>query len=719
MKPQVHTLNDVFVQDGRYVVPLYQRPYVWEQERHWEPLWSDVEGLADAQLASESSRHFLGAIVLQQELTGPDDLPRRLVIDGQQRLITLQLLLAAAVGAASEAGAGKQARLLDRLIRNSEDLAEGDQRFKVWPTNADQHAFRLVMQTGGPPADAPDDSANSIQEAFAFFSEAIRSWGIGGGLEHDGILRRYDALRVALSSLLQIVSINLEQGDDAQIIFETLNARGTPLLATDLVKNAVFHRATMQGAKTEVLHREVWLPELGADYWREEIRQGRLIRPRAELFLTHWLGMKLGRIIPATELFAVFRASMLEASDAPAAEALLRELAADAETMRSFDALSPESVPGRFFRVIRALDTTTMYPVALLLFRSSELTAERRDRALRALESYLVRRMLMGLSAKNYTQLAARLVEAVRQDLAHADDVIIRELCASGADTYRWPPDEELLDHLQWRPMYGWVGRARLVLVFSELELMRRAEVKTESIFALPTKLSIEHILPQQWQEHWPMTNGDEELVERRAAMINVIGNLTLITGELNASLSNQPWGKKRQHLHQHSVLLLNNELVTQDSWDEDAIGARSRLLAERIAKLWPEPVSFAPDFDPARLHVPAGEVDPEFGDMAFEEVAAAYLDGSALLRGLLQELSAEPGRRRTYAGLEEMLGWSRGRLASVLGGYATAAKSKFGGRRPYRLVCDSDGAWWMWMDEERAAAVIDAESRSVGRNAS
>jgi hypothetical protein len=86
--------------------------------------------------------------------------------------------------------------------------------------------------------------------------------------------------------------------------------------------------------------------------------------------------------------------------------------------------------------------------------------------------------------------------------------------------------------------------------------------------------------------------------------------------------------------------------------------------------------------------------------------VAAGYRDGTELLRALLDELADTVGQRRTFRAVEEALGWERGRLASVLGGYASSAKSKFGGRRPYRLVCDGDEAWWVWMDEERAAAV-------------
>ena len=101
----------------------------------------------------------------------------------------------------------------------------------------------------------------------------------------------------------QVVSINLQQGDDAQVICETLNARGTPLLEMDNVKNALFHRASQQGHDVQALNDDVWQLELGDVYWREEVRQGRLVRPRAELFLNHWLTMVSRDTVMATKLF--------------------------------------------------------------------------------------------------------------------------------------------------------------------------------------------------------------------------------------------------------------------------------------------------------------------------------------------------------------------------------------------------------------------------------
>jgi hypothetical protein len=334
---------------------------------------------------------------------------------------------------------------------------------------------------------------------------------------------------------------------------------------------------------------------------------------------------------------------------------------------------------------------------------------------LAALESYFVRRNLLGLSAKNYTQLSARLIRAIRSSPTTADEAVITTLCASTADTYRWPADIELTEHLARQPLYGWLGRPKIVLVLSELELARRASVKTEAITELPPKLSIEHILPQQWEDSWPLSDPlDEAARERRLGLLNTLGNLTLVTAELNTSLSNGPWSAKRQHLQTHSLLRLNSELARWEHWDETAIVERGGLLADEIVAAWPGPQTFVPDYDPNALTPPEREENPANADMPPDEVRRAYREGSEHLRQLLAELAKHP-TPRPYAVIEENLNWTRGLLPSVLGGWSNTAKAYFAGKRPFHIGRDEDGAWWMWMDAEQAAVVaLEAQDGGV-----
>jgi len=607
MRPDTHTVQQLFERDVRYIVPLYQRPYVWDEQHQWAPLWDDVSALLTHQEDGDATgawTHFLGATVLDQEGMVPGQIPRFTVIDGQQRLTTLQLLLTAAAKALADVGAADDAALLRELTTNNPRRAKGTEWLKVWPTNANRGSFTAVMASDGPPPGHINDPDNRIDEAFAYL--AARAAEYLAGTDEDevesepiqvadrAVLERAERLRITLCDLLKVVSITLDRDDNAQVIFETLNARGTPLLALDLVKNVVFQAASRQDKDTDTLYEQVWRPQLDDDYWRVERRQGRLNRPAGELFLMHWLTMRLESVIPATELFATFRQKVLTPN--VDAEALIRELCADAEVMRSFDTPEPKTPEAEFFGRLEALDAGTVLPVVLLLMRSDEVSVERRRRALRILESWLARRALMRLTAKNYNRLVPRLVAKMKADLEHADEALLEALAGGEGEISRWPGDEEFIDSLRTRDAYGMVSRPRIVMALAAVEAGLYSN-KTE-VPELTGSLSIEHLIPQEWEEHWPLADDGtplegealEQATAERAARMNRLGNLTVVTQPLNSALSNSPWEAKRLELNKHGVLLLNARLTDRQTWDEQAVDDRGEWLAARLAEIWPGP---------------------------------------------------------------------------------------------------------------------------------
>ncbi len=595
MKPETRTVTQLFELDVRYVVPLYQRPYVWDEDKQWEPFWDDVVTLLEHQESGEGHHytHFLGAVVLEQETSSPGEIPVFTVIDGQQRLTTLQIFLAAAANTAMTLGAENEADIIRDLVTNNPKKAAGVELFKVWPTNANRHAFEAVMAHGGPVADRQDDPENLIDEAYTYFGAKIDGWA--REVEGAERLARLRLLRITLCDLLKVVSITLELDDNAQVIFETLNARGTPLLALDLVKNAVFHEASRRGLDVDTLYREVWQPQLDEDYWRVEVRQGRLLRPRAELFLMHWLAMKLRTVVPATELFSTFRERILQAAPTPNMEELIPELVRDARTMRSFDHQDAGSTEAVFFERLLALDTSTVIPLVLYLFREPSISPERRRRALRLLESWLVRRMLMLLTAKNYNMQVPIIIGRVAADPEHADDVVLDELRTGVGQVSRWPDDKELRDQLVNRPLYGYIAQARIVMIFRAIEVALYS-TKVEAV-APPAKLSIEHVMPQSWDEHWPLSAGldsaeNERAVVERRAHIDRIGNLTVTTMALNSSMQNAAWQTKQTALNTYGKLLINARLIEQHPsvFDEASIDGRSAALADQVCEIWPGP---------------------------------------------------------------------------------------------------------------------------------
>jgi Protein of unknown function DUF262/Protein of unknown function (DUF1524) len=611
MKPETRTVTHLFGLDVRYVVPLYQRPYVWDEEKQWDPLWDDIVTLLDHQEGGNGQlySHFLGAVVLDHSTPLPGEVPEFTVIDGQQRLTTLQIILAAAALTCAELGAANESDILRELVQNNPKKVSGINLFKVWPTNANRAAFEAVVSEGGPPAEREDDPNNRIDEAHEFFRRKIREWALEA--EIDDRQTRLRLLRVTLCDLLKVVSITLETDDNAQVIFETLNARGAPLLALDLVKNAVFLEAARQGLETDQLYEAVWKPEFDDpdddEYWRAERRQGRLNRPIGELFLTHWLTMKLRRVVPATELFSTFRSNILSSAPAPLMAELIPEIRRDAHTMRSFDDQEPGGVEATFFERLETLDTATPLPLVLFLFREPALSVERRRRALRMLESWLVRRMLMGLTAKDYNKQIPVMIARTAESPERADEILLEELRTGIGQISRWPSDDELRNVLLTRYLYGYIAQARIVMILRAVEMSLYTN-KVEAV-SVPKQLSIEHVVPQAWIQNWPLQTilsptEREEAEARRNARLHFIGNLTLVTQPLNAALSNAAWPAKQKELNRHSKLLLNARLIDEfpDVFDEDAIERRGGWLAERIVSIWPGADSW----------VGAGEPEPE-----------------------------------------------------------------------------------------------------------
>ena len=603
MEAETRTLTQLFQLDVRYLIPLYQRPYVWTREKQWEPLWEDIAIVAEHVFvdgaSSKSPSHFLGAIVIQQEDNAPGTPPRFLVIDGQQRLTTLQILLNAAARCADDLACPDEAQLIRRLIYNDPLLAKGADRFKVWPTNSNQSAFQIVMDPTGSPEAADDDPGNEIQEAFSFFAAQVREWATEDGEAAE----RLGALRVTAADLLKLVAIRLEDDDNPQVIFETLNARGTPLIALDLLKNSVFLTASGESADTDRLYADHWAPELDRDHWREDRRQGRLFTKNGDLFLMHWLVAELTSPVPATELFKTFQSAVLARVDRPSMADLIPTLCSDAAVVRSFDDMPAGSPERRFFDLLELLDTTTMLPVALLLFRDPAVEEGSRRIVLSTLEDFLVRRMICGWTTKNYNRLAADLVGAIKGDPLNPDSATQAFLAGQDSPANKWPTDSEVREVLLTKSLYGFRRQERLVMLLWEVEKRLRAQdSRTEQDLARPEKLTLEHVIPQSWEEHWPLVESVEDPRAWRDTHLHRLGNLTLTTGELNSSLSNSPWSAadaasdKRRALIRHSVLRLNAQLAEDnpDVFDERAIDLRGECLAEEILAVWPGPFGMA-----------------------------------------------------------------------------------------------------------------------------
>jgi hypothetical protein len=602
MDADKHTVKELFQQDIRYIIPTFQRPYVWKQELQWEPLWDDVRNVAEryaealeeigdnpAEAEQAAGTHFLGAIVLQQIPTPTAEIDRRDVIDGQQRMITLQILLDAAQEVIEKQGHRKEAKQLRKLVLNDEDFAEGDERFKLWPTSGDQDAFRAAMTND---QDTYGFENSLVVQAHEFFSLQVHEWL--HSMDVDKRDQRAHALNTALIGLLELVVIDLKTGDDAYVIFETLNARGTPLLASDLVKNFVLQKASSDGHDPDDVYTRYW-KGLEDDWWRQDVRQGRIVRPRIDVFLNYWLIARRQDEVPSHKVFPLFR-EYVDGSRTSIVKTV-SDIQHVGNTYRHLDDFEPTSPEGTFLYRWNTVQAGVVTPLLLQVFSASEeqLSRDRRVRCLRALESFLVRRAICRMTTKDYNRLFLELIARLEGKLHIADEIIINYLGEQTAESRLWPKDDRLQNALLDLPLYRLLTRGRLRMVLEALEEALRTG-KAEEPYVPRGKLTIEHVLPQSWRENWPLeiVEDPEEhhrRVMRRERLKHTVGNLTLVTGKLNPALSNGPWEKKQEGLQDHSTLHLNKFLLKEwggAPFAEPEIEKRGAGLAQLACKVWP-----------------------------------------------------------------------------------------------------------------------------------
>lgn len=590
------TLKHIFEQDRRYIVPLYQRPYVWEEKQQWEPLWEDLRAVAERLVHAEPTRpHFMGAIVLDQIKQPTGRVESRLVIDGQQRLTTLQLLLEAASDACDAASLTRFHKAFLKLTRNDDPLSDStDEVFKVWPTNVDRETFRRVMNATSPTLLRAEygiqDQKNvgqAVADAYLYFSQEVDGWLHAREGETEA---RANAIYHAIRDNVRFVVIDLAEDDDPQLIFETLNARGTPLLPADLVKNYAFYLAQKSGLKVDEIYDRYWRPfDEDNDYWRDEVAAGRVKRTRIDLFLHHYLTLATLQEVPVTQLYGSFR-EFLTREGAPSARDQLASISSRSGVFRSLDNQPDDSVEAEFLERLADMEVTTLHPLLLHVFGLS-LGGSTRATIVRDLESFLVRRLVCRLTTKNYNRHFLDLLKEVH---ALGDDTIaagVRDFLIRGdGDSTRWPSDEELEKAWLNDPAYKTIARRRVRMVLKALEkALRTAKSEKTSI---PDDLTIEHLLPQEWAPAWPLgvSDPDGSLAAERDRVLHTFGNLTLLTKSLNPAVSNGPWAAKRAEIRTHSLLRLNASLP--DSWSETEIAARGRELLALARRLWPRPES-------------------------------------------------------------------------------------------------------------------------------
>ena len=543
----------------QFVIPIYQRTYSWT-ERECRQLWDDIVragGNADV------SAHFIGSIVyIEQGLYQVSTQSPLLVIDGQQRLTTVTLLIAAlasALGDTEPVDGFSRRKLRNYYLLNPEE--EGERHFKLLLSQTDRDSLVAIVGE----KEQPKDQSLRVTENFALFEKLIAE--------------RSADLAAVCNGLAKVVVVDIalsREQDNPQLIFESMNSTGRELSQADLIRNFI-----LMGLEPRLQTR------LYEDYWRPmEVAFGQeAYGAHFDGFMRHYLTVKTGEIPNLREVYEGFKTyARSPAVAAPGVEALVRDIRDFARYFCAM-ALGAESDPGLklAFQDLRELKVDVAYPFLLELYHdyaSGELPGADFLAAVRLVESYVFRRAVCAIPTNSLNKTFATFSRALRKD-CYLESIQAHLVLLPSYR--RFPADDEFQRDLQTRDLYNFGPRRSYWL--------RRLENHGRKERVPVDEYTIEHILPQNkdLSAEWRAALGpDWERIHHE--WLHTLGNLTL-TG-YNSEYSDRPFAEKRDMKggFKESPLKLNIGLGQLAGWDEEAIKARAEKLAGRAVEVWAAP---------------------------------------------------------------------------------------------------------------------------------
>ena len=318
--------------------------------------------------------------------------------------------------------------------------------------------------------------------------------------------------------------------------------------------------------------------------------------------MQHFLASRQGRDIPVTHLFTEYKFWIDRKQPFSSVREELATVSQQGDDFRRIVAPKQSDIVYPLVTFLDAFDVRTAYPLMLHLFHA-RLPDAQWQKVSQVMESYLLRRGVCGLTTKNYNRVFLQLTKTLQSGEITAAR-IAAVLSSHTGDSTVWPNDEAFREAWMTKHAYSTLQQPRLVHILKRLN-ETFLTVKHETV-VVSGELSVEHILPQTWQPNWPledcakgMTIGDIANspndprvgpTRRRNQLLQTMGNLTILTQRLNASMSNAAWDGKRPALLASSLLPINQALHANSVWDESSIEARAAELFTRAVGIWPAP---------------------------------------------------------------------------------------------------------------------------------
>lgn len=554
MKATEATLFSFLQKSAQFIIPIYQRTYSWTHKQ-CEQLWNDILHVGNNETIDA---HFVGSIVyIEKGLYSHSTIPQLLVIDGQQRLTTVTLLIAALSRVIAKQNepiiAGINARkLANYYLLNAEE--DGDLHYKILLTRSDREYLKKVVDA----KPINTESNERVALNFNYFSEKLNS------LDNNTLNIVYKGLRKLI-----IVDIGLNrEHDNPQLIFESLNSTGLKLSQADLIRNFVL--MDLEPKIQSELYEDHWFP-LEQSFAKGEANL-------FDRFMRDYLTLKTSSIPRINDVYDVFK-RYVQDSDNNTSSIVIDVH----EYGKCYTAFACEDTPDKdikkVFHDINTLKMDVSYPFLLELFYDYQQNHINKDELINCLillENYVFRRAICEIPTNSLNKTFANLGKELKKD-RYVESLQAALLLK--VSYRRYPDDKEFIHALKTRDLYNFRSRSYWL---RKIENYQRKEIVNVEEY------TIEHILPQnenlslEWQKEL-----GNEWQTIQATYLHTLGNLTLTA--YNSELSDRPFKAKKEMEggFADSPLRLNKDLGKVLTWNEESILARSEMLAIRAVEVW------------------------------------------------------------------------------------------------------------------------------------
>ena len=556
MKAENRMIGDVLNGYRILEIPFFQRSYVWKEEQ-WKRMLADME-----YVSANEQEYFMGSLILKRVDTpaGQGCGDRRMVIDGQQRLTTLALFFKAL-----------SLKTKDPSITSLFYLRSSASTLCIEHNYNDRQTFEKIMKAKK--AISVDEESNDIEKAFAYFYDKIDVKKIN----HNNIQSR-----------LVFVGVDLFSGDNEQQIFNTINSLGVKLSTGELLKNRLFDRKKVK------IYENTWKPFFEKDdscvkYWETTVTVGRNSATMMDNFLYSYLQIKMhdpkikkhinadkkkiyrrfDNLFESYEdLLKYFNNDDKFTKDLVEYAAIFKERFNQSVLLG--DTLSPEASLDRMLVLAYGLDVMTARPFLLYIEKNVE-QEEERNKMYNYLETYLVRRFICKTTNNNYSDLFTE--NLIGQGVNTYDKLKSYIEKKKIEDSLSMPSDEKVKQGFSETPMNSNI-KAKTVLYLMETKI--RDDSKQSTKLLAFDKYTLEHLMPKKWINHWNNPELSSNAAKNRDQKIKTMGNFAIISGSLNASISDNEWnvklsgkGKNQGLEYYSSGLVTMGDVCKKKKWNE------------------------------------------------------------------------------------------------------------------------------------------------------